>query len=70
MATCRTKYDLRKFFFTNRVVNIWNSLPNKVIESKSVDEFKTSLDDHWRHEEIKYDYHAKLTGTGVRGLDI
>ena len=22
------RYDLRKFFFTNRVVNIWNSLPS------------------------------------------
>ena len=22
----RTKYDLRKYYFTNRVVNIWNSL--------------------------------------------
>jgi len=23
----KAKYDLRKLFFTNRVVNIWNSLP-------------------------------------------
>jgi len=23
----RAKYDLRIYFFTNRVVNIWNSLP-------------------------------------------
>jgi len=22
----RAKYDVRKYFFTNRVVNIWNSL--------------------------------------------
>jgi len=27
----RPKYDLRKYFFTNRVVNIWNSLPNDVV---------------------------------------
>jgi len=26
----RAKYDLRKFFFTNKVVNIWNSLPEYV----------------------------------------
>jgi len=28
--TCNivSMYYLRKFFFTNRVVNIWNSLPN------------------------------------------
>ena len=24
----RAKYDLRKFYFTNRVVNAWNSLPD------------------------------------------
>jgi len=24
----RFKYDLRKFYFTNRVVDAWNSLPN------------------------------------------
>jgi len=23
----RTRYDLRKFIFTNKVVNLWNSLP-------------------------------------------
>ena len=27
----RVKYDLRKFSFSNRVVNIWNSLPNWVV---------------------------------------
>ena len=29
----RFKYDLRKYCFTNRVVNIWNSLPNYVISA-------------------------------------
>jgi len=32
-----TRYDLRKFFFTNRVVNMWNSLPNNVVHAKSTD---------------------------------
>jgi len=27
----RAKYDLCKYFFTNSVVNTWNSLPNYVI---------------------------------------
>ena len=51
------------------MASVWNSLPNKVIESKSIDEFKTSLDSHWKNEEIIYDYNAKITGTGVRGMD-
>jgi len=24
LDTHRTKYDLRKYFFTNRIVNVWN----------------------------------------------
>ena len=27
----RAKYDLRKYYFTNRVVNAWNSLPDHVV---------------------------------------
>jgi len=27
----RIRYDLSKYSFTNRVVSIWNSLPNKVV---------------------------------------
>jgi len=28
LENSHVKYDLRKFSFSNRVVNIWNSLPN------------------------------------------
>ncbi|CAF1029261.1 unnamed protein product [Brachionus calyciflorus] len=31
-------------FFTNRIVNDWNGLTNEVIESKSINIFKTNLD--------------------------
>ena len=37
----RCHYDLRKFSFTNRIVNIWN-LPNTVVEVDTVDKFKLS----------------------------
>jgi len=33
----RCHYDLRKFPFTNRIVNIWNSLPKAVVEVYTVD---------------------------------
>ena len=33
----RAKYDLRKFYFTNRVVNAWNSLPDHVVLSETAE---------------------------------
>jgi len=36
----RPRYDLHKYSFTNRVVNIWNSLP-KVVLADSVNCFKS-----------------------------
>jgi len=30
------KYDLRKFYFTNRVVDAWNSLPNLIFMANSI----------------------------------
>jgi len=38
------RHDIRKFSFTCRIVNIWNSLPNYVIDANTVDIFKTRLD--------------------------
>ena len=31
-----SKLNIRKFSFTNRIVDIWNSLPNDVITAKTV----------------------------------
>ena len=32
----RIKYDLCKFCFANRIVNIWNSLPSYVVSTETV----------------------------------
>ena len=37
----RVKYDLRKFYFTNRVVNAWNCLPGHVVLSETINTFKS-----------------------------
>ena len=37
------KYDLRRYFFTKRVVAIWNSLPDYVVDVHSVNLFKMRL---------------------------
>jgi len=40
----RSKYDIRKFYFTNRVVDARNSLPNWVVFSaNNIKAFKTDL---------------------------
>jgi len=62
----RSKYDLRKYFFKNRVVNIWNSLLNDVVVCDTVNKFKSHLDKYWQYQDIVYDYKAEIHGTGSR----
>ena len=38
--------DLRRFFFSHRVVNQWNSLPNYVKYASNVNDFKNKYDAH------------------------
>ena len=57
----RGKYDLRKFSFSNRVVNIWNSLPNRVVSANTTNTFKARLGKFWRN--IIYSFKAQLQGT-------
>ena len=60
------KYDLRKFGFTNRVVNTWNSLPNWLVSANTTNTFKTRLDKFWYNQDIIYNFRAQLQGTGSR----
>ena len=39
--------DQRHYFFNNRIVNLWNSIPDEVVNSNSVNAFKRKLDEHW-----------------------
>ena len=40
----RSRLNIRKYFFSQRVVNEWNALPDIVVESESVNSFKNSYD--------------------------
>ena len=43
----RCNLELRRHFFTNCVVNQWNSLPSYVVCAPTVNSFKSKLDNYW-----------------------
>lgn len=54
----RCKYDLRKNYFANRIVPVWNSLPDIVVSAESINSFKSRLDKFWNNYDFVYDYRA------------
>ena len=54
----KTKFNknVRKYFFKNRIVNLWNRLPNAVKDSQTTNTFKNRLDDLWKNLDIMYNF--------------
>ena len=50
---CRTTMRLQHF--SQRIINNWNSLPERVVAAKDVNDFKSKLDQHW-NQEAMYHY--------------
>ena len=60
--------------FCSRVVDIWNSFPDSVVDTDAISTFKTRLDKHWHHQDVVYNFYfgtersynvVKDTGTGL-----
>jgi len=49
MRQGRFMLDIRKKFFTQRVVTHWNRLPKEVVDVPSLEAFKARLDDSIFH---------------------
>ena len=45
-------------FLCNKVVTIWNTLPNNVVLSESLKVFKNRLDKLWRNQDLLTDYRS------------
>ena len=44
----------RSNFFSNRVINDWNSLPTNIVNANSINNFKSLLDEHWKNSFYNY----------------
>ncbi len=45
--------ELRRHAFSQRIIDDWNSLTEKIVNSESLDIFKRRLDKHWGTEWFK-----------------
>ena len=45
-------YDMRKFNFSNRIIRIWNILPDYVVASPTTNTFKARLDKFWENQDV------------------
>ena len=45
--------------FYYRAVKLWNDLPRNVVSAKSINTFKSRLDEAWKNETIKFDHKAR-----------
>ena len=66
---------LRKRYFTNRIVNFWNNLPDEVVTAPSIASFERRLDKYWDRYSIRFDYDKcklfedrMIQGLGVNNL--
>ena len=49
----RSRLEVRQTFFSQRVVNDWNKLPEYVIQAEKPEQFKARLDTFWKGEQFK-----------------
>ncbi len=45
--------ELRKHAFSQRIIDVWNSLTEKIVNSESLDIFKGRLGKHWSTKSFK-----------------
>ena len=54
LAKKHVNLKVRSNFFAERVVTVWNNLPETVISATTVNSFKSRLDSHWANHHLMY----------------
>ena len=58
----RFRTRLRQHTFSIRSVNNWNALPTEVVNATTINQFKSSLERHWRNNPIKFEPYLRRDG--------
>ena len=57
----RSKLEIRKNSFKNRITDIWNSLPQKVVDCKTVISFERNIDKFWKDQDKQCQYRENIS---------
>ena len=52
----RAVSSTKQHSFSHRVINDWNDLPNNVVLSDSLNNFKASLSVYWSNKDFRFDF--------------
>ena len=62
----RSIFQIRANFFSNRVVDVWNSLPYSVVQAPFLNCFKSSLNKYWQNHPSKFHPACYVPGLNSR----
>ena len=57
----RSRLEIRKHSFRNRITDVWNSLPQKVVDCKTVISFERNIDKFWKQQDKKFHYRQDIS---------
>jgi len=59
-------YDIHKFSFSNSIIPLWNSLPDNIVSSPTLNTFKARHDKFWENQDVRYNWKADILFTRSR----